>query len=256
MSEILRNQENEQQLDEAEKDRMEVEERRKIYWKQIKELIKVANENFHGVDVDREYYESIVDRDWEDSEDSPLDVNEFGGFNYFLQEGGVSVEVKRVINEFGLHAVEDVIFKSKDGKVLINLSNILPEKYIIVEEAERDCDFIVPSLVDPVIVMHPGFLESRGGRITFLHEIGHAIDYRGKPMSLKEKAKYLKGFGIKEREDSAWQKARDLVKFIREKGLEFLPGLENIEDTKTWEEYAKKAVSSHKYQENFGIKEG
>jgi len=235
MSELKRNQEFEQ----SEKN---------VSWGLVKSTINQMNRENAKQPRDflsNYFQESVLKLDKE----SNLDINEEGRFNSFEQKDGTKVEVKRNIGQENLHFIDDVTFKNKNGEDILKLSSMLPKGYSILEEARRNCDFMLSEPAS-VIVMTPGFLESLGGRITFLHELGHAYDYEKKPKTRGELIDNIKGTAVEQREKDAWDMAKTILKSFREKGLNFLPeSLENFEETLAWDQIAKECTEQHNYQE-------
>lgn len=211
-------------------------------------IIKNTIENFNTEQVvNLPSVRISEDQDIFNWENSDIDINPENGFvEYFEQKNGIKVEISRIVGEEGLHILADAVFSDSSGREIFRLSNILPKRYIILEEAKHNHDFMLAGDA-AVIVMAPNFLCSIEGRMRFLHELGHAFDYEEEPRTKDELLENLKGFSYKKREENAWMKAKGILRKIQANGLDFLP--KGLEETVTWKDFEKEAVAEHKYKE-------
>ncbi|MFA5877935.1 MAG: hypothetical protein WC845_01040 [Candidatus Staskawiczbacteria bacterium] len=209
------------------------------HWDLIAHAIKRMNEE--DIEPSAIPVESMI------REEGDVDVDGSSGrINSFEQTDGAMVEVNRKVEEGGLSRVEDVIFHDKTGKEVFNLFSILPKDYVVLDEAKEGHDFMVPGSARIIVVTHD-FLCSVNGRMIFLHELGHAYDYDEKPRSQSEMIDAMDGTAEKERERNAWKQAKEVVKIIRDKGVNFLP--EGYEDSAMWEDFEEESIKQHNYRE-------
>jgi len=202
--------------------------------KQNQELIASGHVEFHE---DQDLF----------NEDSFYDYNpETGLSNSVTQKDGTKVDMKRTIGEEGLKVLEDAIFSDGNGAELLRLASVLPEGYVILEEAKPNHDFMLAGDAS-VIVMAPDFLCSIDGRVRFLHELGHALDYQEKPKTRSELVDNIQGFATKKREKGAWEKAKDALRTIRGRGIKFLP--DGFEETIMWDNFEKDCIEEHDYKD-------
>jgi hypothetical protein len=89
-------------------------------------------------------------------------------------------------------------------------------------------------------------LENTGGRLAFLHELGHAKDYAQSPATREEIILSLKNIANKKREEDAWIYARELLDTINSRGIQWFP--ENF-DEKKLEEAINDCIKNHNYSE-------
>lgn len=164
-------------------------------------------------------------------------------FAEFVQFDGCKAGIGREVHG-DLTTITDAIFYSSDGKEIFKLSGIIPEGYTIIEGRYIGRDFMNPTF--RCIVLQTGFLESVGGRLSFLHEVGHAFDYVENPQSKEEFVSHLKGLDSPERENEAWKYSRQILEKMKQRGLKFFPDWFEEAELEKWIEFCKK---NHNYPE-------
>jgi len=181
------------------------------------------------------------------NEDRDYETNLFSEFKQF---DGTEIKIKRE-SKNDLTIISEVNFYNQDNKEIFKLSEIIPEGYTIIESGYIGRDFMNPTF--KYIVVHPGFLESVGGRMFFIHELGHAYDYNKTPQGRQEFLQHLKGQDVPERENEAWKYSKQILSKMEQKGLQFLPNWFEKNEMDKWIEFAKK---NHNYPENIKPQEG
>jgi len=209
-------------------------------WQQMKNLIK-SLENEPGIP---ELYSLARDERYSVAASPPEDRDfETNLFTEFEQFDGCKIDIQReTIGE--LTIIHDATFYDPAGRAIFGLSEIIPEGYTIIEGGFIGRDFVNPTF--KCIVVQPGFLESIGGRLCLIHEVGHSADYARTPQSRKEYLDHLKGWESPEREDEAWKHARQILIGMKQRDLQFFPEWFEKTELEKWVKFCKE---NHSYPE-------
>ena len=122
----------------------------------------------------------------------------------------------------GLRVLTQALISSSDKNHSLDfLEEFVPKGYKVLLEARsgKECMLSRPK----VIILNPWFLNSIGGRLVALHEIGHAVNYRKMPRDRKDIVDGINVIDSLEREDSAWQEAKAMIEIAKEKAINILP---------------------------------
>jgi hypothetical protein len=165
-----------------------------------------------GFSRDAKY--SLIQRPEEDVDpDSGLYVD-------FRQLDGTRVFISAK-EQSGLRIIEDVKILGENNRELFRLSSLIPSGYSVIEGAASARSFMHPG--QKIIVLERGFMESIGGRLGAVHEIGHGRDYSSHPISREELLGNFKGIASREREERAWVEVNLMMTEMESRGVGWIP---------------------------------